>query len=609
MSKFSLRLGITAIIFSIGAYLHYIIDADQTIQLAVFLTGYLIIGYDVLIGAARNCLRGQFLDENMLMVIATIAAFVIGEYPEAVAVMMFFQVGEWFERRAVNNTRASIADLMDIQPDYANVVRDGKVVQVAPEEIEIGELIEIKPGEKVPLDGTVIEGHSTLDTKALTGESMPRDISEGQEIISGTINLTSKLIVKVSKQYDESTVAKVLELVEESVSRKAPAERFITKFARYYTPSVVLAAFLVAVIPIALGYSVHEWVYKAITFLVVSCPCALVISVPLSYFCAIGAASRMGVLIKGGNYLEALSRADTVVFDKTGTLTEGKFSVASIHAIKMDEKDLLKYASHAETVSNHPIAKSIINSYNAEIDNTLVGDAEEIPGLGVRANIGNRVVHVGNSKLMDSIGVEYCKEDFVGTNIHVAIDREYHGHIMVEDAIKKDTPQAIDKLKSKGIKTVMLSGDAKKIAEKVGNELGIGEIRSELLPADKTTALEEILNNKADKTVIYVGDGINDAPSLARSDIGIAMGALGSDAAIEAADVVIMDDSPSRIPATLELAKRTDKIVKQNIIFALAVKFAIMGLSLFGLANMWMAVFGDVGVTVIAVLNAMRCQS
>ena len=609
MSRFFYRMCTSAILFMIGAYLHFILDYDQGIQLAVFLVGYIIIGYDVILDAIRGCSRGQFLDENMLMVIATVAAFAIGEYPEAMAVMMFFQVGEWFEKRAVNNTRSSIAALMDIQPESANVIRDGKIVEVTPDEVGIGESIVIRPGEKVPLDGMVIEGSSTLDTKALTGESLPRDISIGQEIISGTVNLSAKLVVRVTKTYDDSTVAKVLELVEDSVSHKAPAERFITKFARYYTPSVVLAALLIAIIPIALGYPMHEWIYKSITFLVVSCPCALVISVPLSYFCAIGAASRMGILIKGGNYLEALARTDTVVFDKTGTLTEGRFAISSIHAIDMDEDELLMFASHAETASNHPIARSVIDCYTAGIDDTIVGDAEEIPGMGVRANVLDRVVHVGNSRLMDSIGVDCCREESSGSVIHVAIDGRYHGHLTVEDIIKKDSPKTIDGLKKKGIRTVMLSGDMKKIADKVGGELGIEDIRSELLPGDKTAALDGYLADKTKGTVVYVGDGINDAPSLARSDVGIAMGALGSDAAIEAADIVIMDDSPSHIPVAVELAKRTDAIVKQNIIFALAVKFSIMALSLVGLANMWMAVFGDVGVTIIAVLNAMRCQT
>lgn len=609
MSRFFHRMGISAILFVIGAYLHFILDYDPMVQLAVFLAGYIVIGYDVIIDAIKGCFRGQILDENMLMVIATVAAFAIGEYPEAMAVMMFFQVGEWFETRAVNNTRSSIAALMDIQPESANVIRDGKVIEVYPDEVEVGESIEIRPGEKVPLDGIVIEGCSTLDTKALTGESLPRDITVGQEIISGTVNLSSKLVVRVTKIYDDSTVAKVLELVEDSVSHKAPAERFITKFARYYTPSVVLAALLIAVIPIAIGYPMHEWIYKSITFLVVSCPCALVISVPLSYFCAIGAASRMGILIKGGNYLEALARTDTVVFDKTGTLTEGRFAISSIHAVDMDKDELLMFASHAETVSNHPIAKSIIDCYTEGIDNTVVGDAEEIPGMGVKANVLDRVVHVGNSRLMDSIGADYCREDASGSTVHVAVDGRYRGHLTVEDVIKKDSPQTIHELKKKGIRTVMLSGDAKRIADKIGNELGIEDIRSELLPGDKTAALDEYLMDRMGGTVVYVGDGINDAPSLARSDIGIAMGALGSDAAIEAADIVIMDDSPSHIPVAVELAKRTNRIVKQNIIFALAVKFAIMALSLVGLANMWMAVFGDVGVTIIAVLNAMRCQS
>lgn len=544
------------------------------------------------------------------MAIATLGAFAIQMYPEAAAVMLFFQVGEWFENRAVGRTRQSIADLMDIQPDFAHVIRDGVTETVDPEEVSVGETMEVLPGEKVPLDGVVLEGTSTLDTKALTGESVPRDIGPGEDIVSGTINLSSKLTVRVTREYEDSTVAKVLELVEESVSRKAPAEKFITKFARYYTPAVVAAALIIAVVPPVLGYDLETWVYRALTFLVVSCPCALVISVPLSYFCGIGAASRMGVLIKGASYMEALSRVHAVVFDKTGTLTQGRFEISKVHAMEGDDSSLVDMAAAAEAISNHPISKSIQDAGSGSVDPSRVSDAQEVPGKGVRATIGGSEVLVGNHRLMDDHGIAYCDEEVAGTNVHVAMDGKYLGHIVVSDVVKSDSKHALSRLKSMDVKrTVMLSGDSSRICRDVGERIGIDEVRYELLPGDKTSELERIMAEcPKGKAVAFVGDGINDAPSLARADIGIAMGGLGSDAAIEAADVVIMDDAPSKIPQCISLSRKVNRIVMENIVFALAVKFGIMALTLYGIGDMWMAVFGDVGVTIIAIINAMRCM-
>ena len=607
MKNVEKRMIIGAIIFAIGAVMHFVLQSEDYLQFTVFLIGYVIVGYDVVLKAIRNIGHGQMFDEHLLMVVATIGAFIVGEYPEGMAVMLFFQVGEWFERRAVGRTRESISALIDIQPEYANVLRDGNMEKVDPEEVSVGDLVVILPGERIPLDGTVVEGSSSVDTKALTGESMPRDISVGTDVISGTINLTSKITVKVTRSYEDSTVTKVLELVEDSASAKAPTERFITKFARYYTPLVVVCALMVAVVPIALGYDASTWVYRALTFLVVSCPCALVISVPLGYFCGIGAASRLGILVKGGNYLEALGNADTVVFDKTGTLTEGRFEVVDVHPVDCSEEDLIRMAAEAESVSNHPLSESIRRAHGKEIDNHRVTDSEEMPGKGIRAVIDGMTHHVGNHRLMSDIGVEPCMEEVLGTNIHVARDGVYKGHIVVADVIKGDSRQAISELRSNGItRTVMLSGDSRRIAESVGNDLGLDEVHSELLPTDKTEILRRIIDSGKGSTV-YVGDGINDAPSLAMSDVGIAMGALGSDAAIEAADLVIMDDAPSRIPMAIGLAKRTNRIVRENIVFALGVKFAILVLTVLGITDMWVAVFGDVGVTVIAILNSMRC--
>ncbi len=610
MNRFEKRILLGGILFAVGMVLHYLIGVSEWVDLAVFGAAYLIVGYDVLLKAARNIGRGNFLDENFLMAIATLGAFAIMMFPEAAAVMLFFQVGEWFEKLAVGKTRKSISDLMDIQPEFAHVIRDGRKETVDPEEVSVGETIEILPGEKVPLDGKVVSGNSSLDTKALTGESVPRDVGPGDDLVSGTVNLTSVLTVEVSREYEDSTVAKVLELVEDSVSRKAPAEKFITRFARYYTPAVVAAALVTVAVPTILGYDFTTWLYRALTFLVVSCPCALVISVPLSYFCGIGAASRMGVLIKGASYMETMSRIHAVVFDKTGTLTKGSFEISKVHSLENDEDGLVDMAAAAESVSNHPISKSIRDAGKGSVDANRVSSAEEVAGKGVRATIDGSEVIVGNHRLMNDHGIEYCREEVAGTNIHVARDGRYLGHIVVSDIVKDDAGSAVAALKSMDVKdTVMLSGDAERICRDVGGRLGIDTICSELLPGDKTAELERVMSEcPPGKAVAFVGDGINDAPSLARADVGIAMGGLGSDAAIEAADVVIMDDAPSKIPQCIKLSRKVNRIVYENIVFALAVKFGIMFLTLLGYADMWLAVFGDVGVTIIAVINAMRCM-
>lgn len=610
MNRFEKRILLGGILFAVGMALHYLIGVSGWVDLAVFGAAYFIVGYDVLLKAARNIGRGNFLDENFLMAIATLGAFAIMMFPEAAAVILFFQVGEWFEKLAVGKTRKSISDLMDIQPEFAHVIRDGRKETVDPEEVSVGETIEILPGEKVPLDGKVLSGNSSLDTKALTGESVPRDVGPGDDLVSGTVNLTSVLTVKVSREYEDSTVAKVLELVEDSVSRKAPAEKFITKFARYYTPAVVAAALVTVAVPTVLGYDFTTWLYRALTFLVVSCPCALVISVPLSYFCGIGAASRMGVLIKGASYMETMSRIHAVVFDKTGTLTKGSFEISKVHSLENDEDGLVDMAAAAESVSNHPISKSIRDAGKGSVDANRVSSAEEVAGKGVRATIDGSEVIVGNHRLMNDHGIEYCREEVAGTNIHVARDGRYLGHIVVSDIVKDDAGSAVAALKSMDVKdTVMLSGDAERICRDVGGRLGIDTICSELLPGDKTAELERVMSEcPPGKAVAFVGDGINDAPSLARADVGIAMGGLGSDAAIEAADVVIMDDAPSKIPQCIKLSRKVNRIVYENIVFALAVKFGIMFLTLLGYADMWLAVFGDVGVTIIAVINAMRCM-
>lgn len=578
-------------------------------KIIAYLIPYAIIGWDVLWKAIRNILRGQVFDENFLMAIATIGAMFTGEYIEGAAVMLFYQVGELFQSCAVGRSRKSIASLMNIRPDHANIERDGKLETVSPENVNIGDTIVIKPGEKIPLDGVILDGSSTVDTAALTGESVPRDVLTGDDVVSGCINLSGVLKVRVTKRFGESTVAKILDLVENTGSQKAKSENFITKFARYYTPCVVAGAVLLAVLPpLIAGGDWASWIHRALIFLVISCPCALVISVPLSFFGGIGGASRCGVLVKGGNYLEALSKTEIIVFDKTGTLTKGVFNVTAIHPDIISESELLEYAALAEHYSNHPISRSLKDAYDREIDTSRISDYVETAGRGVRAKIDSAVICAGNNKYMDEIGVKWHPCHHVGTTVHVAVNGEYAGHIVISDEVKSDAKDAISSLKKYGIKkAVMLTGDSKETAESIAALLGIDEVYSELMPADKVSNVEKLISEKsADKTLAFVGDGINDAPVLARADIGIAMGAMGSDAAIEAADIVLMDDKPSKIADAIDISKRTLRIVYQNIVFALAVKAAILALGALGIANMWAAVFADVGVSVIAILNAMR---
>ena len=587
-------------------------DGSAAFSLApwvLYLVPYLLIGWDVLWKAVRNIAHGQVFDENFLMAIATVGAFATGEYAEAVFVMLFYQVGELFQSYAVGKSRQSIASLMDIRPDYANVEQDGELVQVDPDEVEVGDTIVIKAGERVPLDGVILEGRSTLDTAALTGESLPREVEAGDDVISGCVNLSGLLKVRVTKAFEESTVAKILDLVENATSKKAKAENFITKFARYYTPSVVVAAVLLAVLPPLLGGGDWgKWFHQALVFLVISCPCALVISVPLSFFGGIGGASRAGILVKGGNYLEVLADTQIVVFDKTGTLTKGVFNVTAIHPDQCDEDRLLEVAALAESYSDHPISRSLKEAYGKDIDNSRVTDVEEIAGHGVRAKVDGVEVCVGNDKLMESIGVAWHPCHRVGTTVHVESQGVYLGHIVISDEVKEDAAQAIADLKAIGVrKTVMLTGDAQAVGEDVAQRLGLDEVHAQLLPADKVDRVEALLQEKTGKgKLAFVGDGINDAPVLSRADLGIAMGGLGSDAAIEAADVVLMDDKPSKIAVAIRVARKTLRIVRQNIVFALGVKLLVLALGAVGLANMWEAVFADVGVSVIAILNAMR---
>ena len=575
----------------------------------LFMIPYLTVGLPVLKKAAVNILHGQVFDENFLMCLATIGAICIGEYPEAVFVMLFYQVGDLFESIAVGKSRNSISALMDICPEYVNVEKDGKVEQIDPDEASVGDIVIIKPGEKVPLDGIITEGSSSLNTTALTGESMPMDVSAGDSVINGCININGLLKVKVTKEYSDSTVAKILELVENSAENKAHTENFITKFARYYTPIVVIFALILAFLPpVFLGGDFKDWMMRALNFLVVSCPCALVISIPLSYFSGIGCASRNGILIKGSNYMEAVTKADTVVFDKTGTLTKGSFFVTEIHPVGMSEEELMEITAVAESFSDHPISLSLKKACKAQLDTGRVSDTEELSGRGVKAVVDGKIVFAGNARLMEEVGCEYIDCDSFGTVIHTSVDGKYAGYIIISDKIKDDSKSAIAALKSAGIKnTVILSGDKKAVAKKIGEELGIDTVYSELLPSDKVEKLSEIID-KSLGSVIFVGDGINDAPSLSRADVGIAMGALGSDAAIEAADIVLMDDKPSKIPLTLKIAEKTKKIGRQNIIFAIAVKILVLILSALGMSNMWQAVFADVGVSVIAIINAMRAQ-
>ena len=576
----------------------------------LYLIPYGIIGWDVLWRAIRNIKNGQVFDENFLMSVATVGAFGCGEYPEAVAVMLFYQVGELFQSVAVDRSRKSISALMDIRPDYANMERNGELVQVDPEEVSVGDVIVVKAGERVPLDGTVLEGTSSLDTAALTGESLPRDVQAGDEVVSGCVNLTGVLHVKVNKPFGESTVAKILDLVENSSSKKAKAENFITKFARYYTPAVVFAALALAALPPLLGMGPWlMWVQRALNFLVVSCPCALVISIPLSFFGGIGGASKQGILVKGGNYLEALAQAGIVVFDKTGTLTKGSFEVTAVHPQQVSEQELLELAALAERFSDHPISRSIQAACQSAPDPNRVTDAKEIAGHGVRAVVDGKTVLAGNQKLMDQFHIPF--EDachHVGTIIHVAVDGVYMGHIVISDQVKEGAKETLRDLKAAGVrKTVMLTGDSQAVGQAVARQLGLDEVHAELLPGDKVDQVERLLQSKGPKEqLVFVGDGINDAPVLSRADIGVAMGAMGSDAAIEAADIVLMDDDLKKLPVAVRIARKTLRIVRENIVFALAVKFLVLILSALGVANMWWAVFADVGVSVIAILNSMR---
>ena len=582
------------------------------VNFAVFLVPYLVIGWDIVYKAVRGIVNGQVFDENFLMTIATFGAFGVGEYSEAVAVMLFYQVGELFQSYAVSRSRQSIADLMDICPEYANLEKDGELVQTDPDDVEIGDIIVIKPGERVPLDGTVISGESMVDTSALTGESVPRRVETGSEIISGCINESGVLRVEVTKEFDDSTVARILELVENASSKKAQVENFITRFARYYTPAVVAAAALLAVVPpLALGAGFGPWIQRACIFLVISCPCALVISVPLSFFGGIGAASRNGVLVKGSNYLEALAQMDTIVFDKTGTLTKGEFKVTEIRPSGMSGEELLRLAALAEHYSNHPISLSIRDAYEkagGRMNLSSIGKNEEISGHGVRTEIDGSVVLAGNGRLMEAEGIAYEPCESIGTVVYLARDGVFAGTIVISDTVKEHAAQAIRDLKQAGVKrTVMLTGDRKAVGEAVAEKLGLDEVFTQLLPADKVEQVERLLDGQAEgRKLAFVGDGINDAPVLTRADIGIAMGSMGSDAAIEAADVVLMDDDPARISVVVRISRKTLSIVKQNIVFALGVKALVLGLGAFGMANMWEAVFADVGVSVIAILNAMR---
>lgn len=591
------------------------------LEFVLFLIPYLIAGYDVLLKAARNIGNGQVFDENFLMTIATVGAFALVLFPdsqphmaEGAAVMLFYQVGELFQGYAVGKSRQSIADMMDIAPDFANVMRDGKLVQVDPYEIGVGDEIVVKPGERVPLDGTIVEGSTQLDTAALTGESVPRHVEEGAEVISGCVNMTGKITVKVSKPFEQSTVSRILELVESASEKKAQTENFITRFARYYTPIVTIGALVLAVLPpLLFGQSWSDWIERGLTFLVVSCPCALVISVPLSFFGGIGGASRLGILVKGGNYLEALSHTETVVFDKTGTLTNGSFNVVAVHpdaAAEVDPDLILSIAAHAEAYSDHPIAVSVKEAFTGEIDQSRIADVREEGGHGVRAVVDERVVLVGNDKLMREEGIAYHDCELTGTILHVSIDGKYAGHIIIADVVKEDAAECIKRLHAAGVKkTVMLTGDRAEVAKAVAEKLGLDEYHGKLLPEDKVNQVERLLGETSEKgKLAFVGDGINDAPVLTRADIGIAMGAMGSDAAIEAADIVLMDDKPSKIASAIRIARKTMRIVWQNIVFALGVKFAVLVLAAVGLATMWLAVFADVGVAILAILNAMRCM-
>lgn len=621
MNKKQKKMLIRIILAAVMVIVFHFIPLEGLPRLILYLAAYLVIGYDILRKAWKGILNRRMFDENFLMAIATVGAFALaiysrsGDYNEAIAVMLFYQIGELFQSYAVGKSRRNISALMDIRPDYANIERDGKLEQVDPDEVEIDSVIVVQPGEKVPLDGIVLEGNSTLNTSALTGESLPRDVKQGDEIISGCINMTGVLKIRTTKEFGESTVSKILELVENSSSRKSKSEDFISKFARIYTPAVCYGALALALLPplvqmLFLGGTAQwgTWIYRALTFLVISCPCALVISIPLSFFAGIGGASKEGVLIKGSNYMETLSKTKYVVFDKTGTLTKGVFEVTAIHHNEMDEKKLLEYAALAECASSHPISKSLQKAYGQEIERNRVHDIQETSGHGVVAKVDGHEVAVGNSKLMKKLGVEYKDCHKVGTIIHIAIDGKYEGHIVISDVLKPHAEEVVSRLKKAGVKkTVMLTGDARAVAEQAAKALGIDEVYSELLPGDKVEKVEALLKQKTEKEKLaFVGDGINDAPVLTRADIGIAMGALGSDAAIEAADVVLMDDDPLKISKAIKISRKCLNIVYQNIAFALVIKFGCLALGAVGIANMWFAIFADVGVMILAVLNAIR---
>ena len=591
-----------------------LLPVEGYLRFGLFMIPYLVIGYDILLKAFKGILNKQVFDENFLMAVATVGAILLGDYSEGVAVMLFYQIGELFQSYAVGKSRRNISELMDIRPDYANIEKDGTLEQVDPDEVEIGTIIVVQPGEKVPIDGVITEGTSTLNTSALTGESLPRDAKAGDEVISGCINMTGLLKIRTTKEFGESTVSKILELVENSSSRKSKSENFISKFAKYYTPAVCYGALALAIIPpivlLIMGEPAMwgDWIYRALTFLVISCPCALVISIPLSFFAGIGGASNQGVLVKGSNYLETLAQTKYVVFDKTGTMTQGVFEVSGIHHSEMPDEKLLEYAALAECSSSHPISKSLQKAYGKPIDRNRVTDIEEISGNGVIAKVDGVSVAAGNTKLMDRLGIAYQDCHHIGTVVHMAVDGKYAGHILISDIIKPHAKEAITELKKAGIsKTVMLTGDSKRVADQVAKELGIQEVYSELLPADKVSKVEELLHQKSEKNKLaFVGDGINDAPVLSRADIGIAMGALGSDAAIEAADIVLMDDDPLKISKAIKIARKCIRIVYENIYFAIGIKILCLILGALGIANMWMAIFADVGVMIIAVLNAIR---
>lgn len=607
----NLKDNLTLVIGTIVYIAALLLKSKETLSLFLFIISYVLIGGKVVLTAAKNILRGEIFDENFLMSIATLGAFFVGEYPEGVAVMLFYEIGELFQSYAVNKSRKSITSLMNIRAEYANVIRNEKEIKIKPEEVNLNEIIIIKNGERVPLDGIIIEGQSFLDTSALTGESVPREAKVGEEILSGFINTKSVLKVKVTKSFKESTVSRIIELVENASNKKAKTEKFITKFARIYTPIVVFSALALAIIPplIIKDATFNDWIYRALIFLVVSCPCALVVSIPLGLFAGIGGASRKGILVKGGNYLEALKDIDIIMLDKTGTLTKGIFKVTEINAVNIDKDKLLEIAAISESLSNHPIAQSIIKEYGKEIDSNIIKDYEEISGYGIKANINGDNILVGNHKLISKFNIKYQDKETIGTIVHIAINSEYKGNIIISDEIKDNSKEAISNLKKLGIlETIMLTGDNNNIADKVGNLIGIDKVYSELLPGDKVDKVEEVIKNKKTKgKVAFVGDGINDAPVLARADIGIAMGGIGSDAAIEAADVVLMNDDVNSLNEAIKVARKTNKILWQNIIFSLGIKILVLILGAFGIATMWEAVFADVGVTVIAVINSTRC--